>query len=390
MFTSGMGSAALLAAMIGAATSVAIAQPVNPGAITPSTPSIPLTAAALANGVQDRITTSYGIEFVTIGAAGNTGWTGNAPANGRGGVNYDYRIGRYEITTAQWVDFMNAAYSRGPGDRTPYVEIPVFWGAQSDPTYSGPGQRWRVIPGREMMPVGGLSWRNAAVYCNWLHNDQRTDRAAFTNGAYDVRTFGYGGITGERFTDQTTHNADARYWIPTWNEWIKAAHYDPNRNGPGQGGYWNYSNATDQPMFGGPPGQEGINQFGQRGTSQGNFAFYTAAQTEFSILLGAYPDQQSPWGLLDVAGATHEWTEGIYGSVDSPGRVYEGDSWGSVYGDGWANFVGAFGGDLPSYPFYDYGFRIASTVPSPPVVLVGAVAMVWGARRRDRTSVAES
>jgi len=42
-----------------------------------------------------------------------------------------------------------------------------------------------------MRPVGDISWRVAAMYCNWLHNDKRNDRAAFLNGAYDVSTFGY-------------------------------------------------------------------------------------------------------------------------------------------------------------------------------------------------------
>ena len=39
--------------------------------ITPGAPSLPLSPAAAANGVQDRITRQYGIEFVTIGAPGN-------------------------------------------------------------------------------------------------------------------------------------------------------------------------------------------------------------------------------------------------------------------------------------------------------------------------------
>jgi hypothetical protein len=39
----------------------------------------------------------------------------------------------------------------------------------------------------------------AAMYCNWLHNNQSTDRQAFLNGAYDVSTFGYSGTV---FTDQ--------------------------------------------------------------------------------------------------------------------------------------------------------------------------------------------
>ena len=34
-------------------------------------------------------------------------------------------------------------------------------------------------------------------------------------------------------------------WIPTQDEWMKAAHYDPNRYGAGQGGWWLYSHRSD-------------------------------------------------------------------------------------------------------------------------------------------------
>lgn len=82
----------------------------------PGAPSLPLASAALANGVQGRITYQHGIEFVTIGAPGNADWAGNGTPGdltiGCGGVNYEYRIGRYEVTTSQWVAFYNAAFDR--------------------------------------------------------------------------------------------------------------------------------------------------------------------------------------------------------------------------------------------------------------------------------------
>jgi hypothetical protein len=112
--------------------------------MTPGAPSVPLLAPALANGVQNRITYQYGTEFVTIGAAGNNNW--NPPPQftdsmrGHGGIGYEYRIGRTEITTSQWVAFMNAAYGRS--DSIPWISIPSTWGAAADPTYSGPGRRW--------------------------------------------------------------------------------------------------------------------------------------------------------------------------------------------------------------------------------------------------------
>ena len=47
------------------------------------------------------------IDFVTIGNAGNAADTGGTP--GCGAVSYNYRIGKYEVTNAQWNAFTAAA-----------------------------------------------------------------------------------------------------------------------------------------------------------------------------------------------------------------------------------------------------------------------------------------
>jgi hypothetical protein len=61
-----------------------------------------------------------GIDFVTVGAVGNAPWAGDGTPDdqsiGRGSVGYEYRIGKFEITTAQYVEFLNAAFDRAPSD----------------------------------------------------------------------------------------------------------------------------------------------------------------------------------------------------------------------------------------------------------------------------------
>ena len=86
-----------------------------------------------------------------------------------------------------------------------------------------------------MRPVGDISWRVAAMYCKWLHNDKRTDRAAFLNGAYDVSTFGY-------LYDLNKVNLDGS-----------------------TGGWWKYS--ITQPEYG-PPGVN-VNAMGFAGPNPG-------------------------------------------------------------------------------------------------------------------------
>jgi formylglycine-generating enzyme required for sulfatase activity len=323
-----------------------------------------------------------GIDFVTIGAVGNQPWTGANPpilgdmALGRGRVDYEYRIGRFEVTTAQWVEFMSAAFDRPVADRIPWLnpQPPSFWGGAGAAPNTPGGRRWTVAPGQEMRPVGNISWRAAAIYCNWLHNGKSLDRSAFLNGAYDVSTFGGGEF---EFTDQLTHHPDARYWIPTWNEWLKAAHYDPNKVNPDGsiGGWWLYSNGTDTPLVAGPPG-----------VGEANYGFVNG--TQFSILLGAYPQTQSPWGLLDVAGATTEWTEGVlFGSGQTRARVFEGSFWASSPGFSIGDAVYAStGSDGPTIDTFQFGVRVATAVPAPSSVgiLVGFYVFIAPRRRLDR------
>ena len=41
-----------------------------------------------------------------------------------------------------------------------------------------------------------------------------------------------------------THNSGAKYWIPTENEWYKAAYYNPGLN-DGKGGYYDWATQSD-------------------------------------------------------------------------------------------------------------------------------------------------
>lgn len=352
------------------AAAVAQSQP------TPGLPSIPFAPAAHAQngGAGPQVTYQYGIEFVTVNPLG-PGGTPNAPypyhetvpAERDGSVDHAFRIGRYEITTQQWGEFFYAAalVRQQTGVGIPHLSNPTFIGG---------------VNGQNMMaPVGGITWRTAAIYCNWLHNDRAMTREAFMNGAYDVTTFGY--RNGNIFTDQTAHHPGARFWIPTLDELIVADHYDPNRYGPSQGGYWNYTISQDTAPVYGPAG---VLVNGQ--PAQANSGWLPddypgmSLPFPFGVSLGAYPTQQSPWGLLDAAGGTSEWTE----TVSNAGIPYR-----FLHGSGAA--AGAFGNDristglagLPSDGFFYWGFRIAAAVPSPSFTAAfGVFGLVGMARRR--------
>jgi len=208
-------------------------------------------AGALGRGGGGPAAGGDGIDWVTVGAPGNAAYPGDkyGPLAGRGSVPYEYRIGRLEVTTGQWLEFVNTFINRTAsgsdfGDAT-------FWGARRDLS----GHRFELMPGFDnaaLIPVYGISWRSAAMYANWLHNAKSSDLAAIASGAYDISTFSTN--ADGTFNDQLTHSPGAKYWIPTLDEWIKAAHYDPARYGPGQPGWWEYANSSDVPPVSGLPG----------------------------------------------------------------------------------------------------------------------------------------
>jgi formylglycine-generating enzyme required for sulfatase activity len=332
--------------------------------VIPALALVVIAAPALAQ------TDPLGLQFVTVGAPGNPAYQAanpNLPMHGRGGVEYEYRIGQYEVTTAQWSTFFNAAFDRPSGDAIPFVASPLVWGAvATTPNHPG-AQRWAVPAGNEMRFVGGVSWRTSAIFCNWLHNgaDPNAPRSDFLDGAYDVSTFGY---NGSIFTDQAAHHPGAQYWIPTWDEWLKASHWSPSN--PNNGGWYTYSNGSDSPYTYGPPG-----------VGQAN-----AALMNPNIPLGAYPSTQSPWGLLDVSGATMEWTESIR-TLDAGTRVryLDGSYWnqGTFQADG-LDRITSTASEFPHVDPSHFGLRIASSIPSPSTcaLAVGMLTMLSARRRR--------
>ena len=72
-------------------------------------PGSSLTLAALA-GIS-LVTPAFAvvsIDYVSVGNAGNA-----ADTTGYGAVTYAYQIGKYEVTNAQYADFLNAADPTG-------------------------------------------------------------------------------------------------------------------------------------------------------------------------------------------------------------------------------------------------------------------------------------
>lgn len=293
------------------------------------------------------------------------GDSGNLPAAGPdfpllhhrhvGRVNRNFRIARNEVTTAQWLEFVQAY-------------APYYDGTRVNSRFTSPWIRWtssgyEAGAGTEQFPVG-VGFHYAARFVNWLHNGKGLDRASFESGVYDTSTFVEDDI-GHR-SDQIAHDPGARFWIPTLNELIKSAFYDPNRHGPGAGGYWLYPDQGNEPLIPGLPSEGGE-------TSHGVFIL------EGELPVGSYPHVHSYYGLLGLSGGwSAEWTETV-----TPGPSRWRVAWGSSTGGTYDLVFDRLDLHQRTSPNGLLGLRVASVMPGPAAWLVGLVGCVAARRRRS-------
>jgi hypothetical protein len=150
----------------------------------------------------------------------DAGNTSGASVYGR--VPYDFSIGKYEVSLAQYTRFLNAVaasdtYSLYNPSMATNLNIAGIERSGDDGSYT-----YAVI-GSGARPVTYVSWFDAARFCNWLHNECPTggqDETTTESGAYTLDGATSGGL-------DITRNPGAKYWIPSEDEWYKAAFHDP-------------------------------------------------------------------------------------------------------------------------------------------------------------------
>lgn len=264
-----------------------------------------------------------------------------------GGVNYEFRMATTEVTIGQYIEFVQAYYPSYVANTGHVSGFPDYTGSGID---IGAGGVASIRPGFTPGRAANMSWEYAARYVNWLHNGKVNDPWAFETGAYDTSTF------TENPDGSSNHQAarsqDARFWIPSIDEWTKAAYWDPKKNGPRQGGYWRFQNQSDvEPIPGLLPVDGGERNAGD--SSQG-----------FPLDVGSFPHVTSPWGLLDMAGGEAEFLESVVSSGDLGQRYRAGTRFNQDgYGDIFSNDIIGYYRATPV--FGSSGLRLASQVPSP-------------------------
>jgi hypothetical protein len=328
----------------------------------------------------------YGYQWATITHAGNRPvnqteapflfppWVQTLRPYGQ--VNHEYRITTTEVTNAQWYEFVRAYAPYWTGPSADISLSSRFISATTSRPRSA--DDWVLVPGTENWPAQGMSWIYAARFTNWLHNNKQSDLASFERGVYDVPSPAFDGIPPlDGFLPSVpTRSASARFWLPSQDEWIKAAHYDPNRYGPGQDGYWRYTDGTNNvPVQGWPE---------NGGTTDANMPSEPGGI--YRILdVGSYTNVRTPWGLLDANSGASEYTDTLFpDGQTSAGQRYGVVSMGLArFGVGPGGREGRIDGTVNgAVSSFFSGIRIASVVPAPNTLAVSIMLAVLSRRRR--------
>jgi hypothetical protein len=291
---------------------------------------------------------TFNIEFVNIGSPGNVADTTGNP-NPAGSVPYMYRMGKFEISE-QMIDKANALGGLGI--------IKDTRGADK--------------------PATSVTWNRAARFVNWLNTSSGSTPAyKFVTQPGEV---GYNANTliqlwtpGDAGYNPNNlyRNSLARYFLPSVDEWYKAAYYDPT-----SGVYYDFptgsNSVPDGIDFVGDPNFDAVFADGASNSQPNDI-------TNVGLL--------SPYGTAGQGGNVYEWEETDFDLVNGPtvstaGRGIRGGVW--LGSSGFLSSLVTLDSTYsPSIEFGDVGFRVATNVPEPSTLLLlcfGSLAGLW--RRR--------
>lgn len=169
--------------------------------------------------------------YSQVGDINNT-----SDSTGYGSVNYTYYICQYLITICEFTTFLNSVavtdsyglYNTGMASSRCGITRNGSSGSYSYSVNTNYGNK----------PITIVNWFDIARYCNWLHNNMPNTGAQNSNttedGAYTIN-----GLTSG---SGPSKNNNAKYYIPTENEWYKAAFY---KGGNTNAGYWLYATQSN-------------------------------------------------------------------------------------------------------------------------------------------------
>ena len=208
------------------------------------------------------------IDTVTVGNPGNTsdpsdGDSSTPGIQSFGAVPYSYRIGKTEVTVGQYTVFLNAVAATDTYELyLTQMSTNLNIAGISRSGIAG-GYTYNVI-GSPNHPVTYVDWGDAARFANWMQNGQPTglqgprtteDGAYTMNGAYLMSGPG----SSNQALNAISRNVCAQWFVPTEDEWYKAAYHQPTEQGGDVDNYWLYPTRSNiAPNSDQPPGNLSI------------------------------------------------------------------------------------------------------------------------------------
>ena len=267
------------------------------------------------------------LSFVPVGNPGNAPDTTveSDGTSGYGSVSYADRMGEYDVTVGQYVQFLNAVaktdtyglYSRhGRGGNADYY-FPTIGiariGTSGSFTYWYTGVYNQAVN----CPIFDVTWGDAARFCNWLQNGH--PMGAEGPGTTETGAYTLSGATSQSALMAITRNTGATCFMPSENEWYKAAYYNPST-----GTYWTFptqSNTAPSNVL----SSTGTNNANTYSLLDGGYEY--TDWTNYLTPVGAFSASPGPYGTYDMGGDVEQWNEAIGTNVAGDARGLRGGDW---------------------------------------------------------------
>ena len=333
---------------------------------------VSIAAASMVSAVQAGVVNlgSFSGEFVTVGDPGNT-----ADSTGYGAVSKMFDIMKFEFTNQQYVQFLNSVDATGNKTNGIYDELmgTDTRGGISFNSGAAAGSKYAVRLNMGNKPVNFVSWFDAARVSNWLHNGA-TSTSSMETGAYNLNDATSGNAVAP--------NTGARFFIPSANEWYKAAYY---KGGGTNAGYWAYGTQSDTLPTRVTADGTGVGSAGNSGNfaNYNNFADWNGQDGNVTTV--GTNGGPSAYGAFDMTGNVREWTD-----LDRSSSLLRGRMGGNFSGGN--AFMSSSGPNLSvtaSGEEQTFGFRLASlssdtVVPEPSMMVIGMVFGLGGLAAKRR------
>ena len=291
------------------------------------------------------------IQWVTVGDPGNAADTSGAP-NPAGAVATSYQIMKYEFTNQQYTDFLTSVAAT---DTYALYNADMGSNAKGGITQGGASgsYTYATITNMGDKPVNFVSWFDAARVSNWYQNGA-TSSSSTETGAYTL-------VGGQTTGTAPAVNPGATFYIPTEDQWYKAAYY---KGGGTNAGYWDYATQSDSAPTAVTAGSTGIGSSG----STGNFANWNRSadwnSQDGNVTTVGTNGGASAYGAFDQSGNVTEWNDLTGAAGSSRGR--RGGGYGAINPFSLSSSTGSSGD--PSDEGVSIGFRLASPVSGPSAV----------------------